>query len=119
MGVERVVEIPQIQTVEKVVEIPQLTSAPGATRYETIQAGTVRQTLPAQVQEVMEWGAPLPAEMGPSVVQQRPMVQTVAAPAVPVQSYAAPVQAVQTVAAPVAAVPTMGSVSLPIGMEVP
>merc|ERR1719446_884258 len=92
--IEKTVEIPQVQTVEKTIEIPQVMQVPGETRQVAIPAAGGRQQAPAEVVQVTEMGAPLPAEMmAPQVMTAPPPppVQTAVMAAPPVQT----VQAVQ------------------------
>merc|ERR1712031_74644 len=87
--IEKTVEIPQVQTVEKTIEIPQVMQVPGETRQVAIPAAGGRQQAPAEVVQVTEMGAPLPAEM--MAPPPPPPVQTAVMAAPPVQT----VQAVQ------------------------
>merc|ERR1712151_1450681 len=78
---EKVVEIPQVQTVEKVVEIPEVQTVAGATRSVNLPSAPVRQTAPAEVVQVTEVGPPLPAESAPATRSVAPMAAPVAAAA--------------------------------------
>merc|ERR1712232_1371754 len=112
--IEKIVEIPYLQLVEKTVEIPQVgETVNGAQRSVTIQLETVRQQAPAEIVEITEQGAPLPAERAPDVfvAPQVPATTVVAepvymAPQVPATTvvaepvYMAPQAPVTTFAAP-------------------
>merc|ERR1712013_907137 len=60
-------------TVEKVVEIPEVQTVAGATRSVNVPSAPVRQTAPAEVVQVTEVGPPLPAESAPATRSQAPM----------------------------------------------
>merc|ERR1711972_807562 len=85
--IERHVEVPYVQTVEKIVEVPQIgENVNGQTRQRTTTLQAVRQQAPAEVHEVVQQGAPLPAEKTTALVEVAP-----APIPAPVMEFAAPV----------------------------
>merc|ERR1711953_1104437 len=116
-----IVDVPQVQVVEKIVEVPEFQTVAGEQTAVSMGTAPVRQVAPAEIVEVTEIGAPLPAESAPAIVVQAPAIApapavttiqaaptaTVALPAATATvQYAAPAAAV-TYAAPTAAVSTM------------
>merc|ERR1740122_180620 len=58
---------------EKVVEVPEVQTVAGATRSVNLPSAPVRQTAPAEVVQVTEVGPPPPAESAPATRSQAPM----------------------------------------------
>merc|ERR1712135_264711 len=98
--VEKTVEIPQLQIVEKIVEIPEIQTVQGTQTSESLGTAPVRQVAQAEIVEVVEIGAPLPAESAPPMFVTAPVLE---APPAPVVEYVAPAPAVTY--APVAPAP--------------
>merc|ERR1712012_1319198 len=92
--VEKTVEIPQLQIVEKIVEIPEIQTVQGTHTSESLGTAPIRQVAPAEIVEVVEIGAPLPAESAPPMFVTAPVLEAppVAQPA-PVVEYVAPAPA--------------------------
>merc|ERR1719476_902399 len=84
-------QVPMVQKAQKTVEVPEFQTVTGAQTAVNIPTAPVRQVAPAEVVEVVEIGAPLPAESAPAIVVQAPSIApattVVAQPAV---TYAAP-----------------------------
>merc|ERR1712079_970174 len=112
-----------VQVVEKIVEVPEFQTLAGEQTAVSLGTAPVRQVAPAEIVEVTEIGAPLPAEAAPAIVVQAPTIApapavttvqalptaTVALPAAtatvqytapaPAVTYTAPAPAVATLAA--------------------
>merc|ERR1711945_20320 len=73
--VEKTVEIPQLQIVEKIVEIPEIQTVQGTQTSESLGTAPVRQVAQAEIVEVVEIGAPLPAESAPPMFVTAPVLE--------------------------------------------
>merc|ERR1712107_706044 len=97
--VVQVVQVPRLQVVEKIVEVPEIQTVQGTQTSESLGTAPVRQVAQAEIVEVVEMGAPLPAESAPPMFVTAPVLE--APPAVveyvqpaPVVEYVAPAPAV-------------------------
>merc|ERR1712135_84199 len=73
--VVQVVQVPQVQIVEKTVEIPEIQMVQGTQTSESLGTAPVRQVAPAEIVEVVEIGAPLPAESAPPMFVTAPVLE--------------------------------------------
>merc|ERR1712064_129760 len=73
--VVQVMQVPQLQVVEKIVEIPEIQTVQGTQTSESLGTAPVRQVAPAEIVEVVEIGAPLPAESAPPMFVTAPVLE--------------------------------------------
>merc|ERR1711945_75660 len=73
--VVQVMQVPQVQVVEKTVEIPEIQTVQGTQTSESLGTAPVRQVAQAEIVEVVEMGAPLPAESAPPMFVTAPVLE--------------------------------------------
>ena len=88
-AVKKTVEIPHLQIVKKVVEIPEIQTVQGTQTSESLGSGLVRQVAQAEILEMAEIGALLPAVSAPLLFVTAPVLE--APPVVVKQVHPAPV----------------------------
>merc|ERR1712064_178886 len=72
--IDKVVDVPVVQIVEKIVEVPEIQTVQGTQTSESLGTAPVRQVAQAEIVEVVEMGAPLPAESAPPMFVTAPVL---------------------------------------------